>query len=279
MRHESSECDARLCFGRPDLFAAALAERRCGRQTEARKSFRVSYRNRPRARHRAARSLGAGGSGEVMDRWKSDNYETGGERLTSRASLSRRLIGLAGVAALTVGGAGAVLLGAGTAYAITSPTLASNNFTIGTSSVGGVTFAASSSTTLATAVVYTFGFTLPAGVSGAQGVTPGGLPGATTTGANVVLVNNTTGTNYGVATITTATTGAFTIPVGDVVAGDTYTAQVFGFTNSGTAGTYSPTVAVTGYQPRDRFSYRLSRQTFPGIALDNDYVDIHKVTR
>ena len=201
--------------------------------------------------------------------------------MTSRASLSRRLIGLAGVAALTVGGAGAVLLGAGSAYAITSPTLASNNFTIGTSSVGGVTFAASSSTTSATAVVYTFGFTLPAGVSGATGVTPGGLPGATTVGANVVLVNNTTGTNYGVATTATATTGAFTIPVGDVVAGDTYTAQVFGFANSGTAGTYSPTVAVAGYLPGSAATFTLNAATVaptPSLALSNTTAGLGGVT-
>ncbi len=144
----------------------------------------------------------AGGSGEVMDRWKTDNCESGGDRLSSRStSLSRRLIGLAGVAALTVGGAGAVLLGAGSAYAVTlpaSPTLASNNFSIGSSSVGGVTFAASSSTTGATSVVYTYGFTIPSGFSGTATVTPGNLPGATTVGQDVVLVDNTAGTNYGV---------------------------------------------------------------------------------
>ena len=203
--------------------------------------------------------------------------------MTSRASLSRRLIGLAGVAALTVGGAGAVLLGAGTAYAAITitPTLVSNNFTIGTSSVGGVTFAASSSTTSATAVVYTFGFTLPAGVSGATGVTPGGLPGATTTGASVVLVNNTTGTNYGIATKTTGTTGAFTIPAVDVVAGDTYTAQVFGFANSPTAGTYSPTVTVTGFLPGSAATFTLNAATVaptPSLALSNTTAGLGGVT-
>ena len=228
----------------------------------------------------------AGGSGEVMDRWKTDNCESGGDRLSSRStSLSRRLIGLAGVAALTVGGAGAVLLSAGSAYAATPTyTLASNDFSIGSSSVGGVTFAASSSTTSATSVVYTYGFTIPSGFSGTATVTPGNLPGATTVGQDVVLVDNTAGTNYGVLPLTNQTTntaGAFTIPAGDVTAGDTYTAQVFGYANSGTVQSYNPTVALTGYLPGSASTFTLTAAATtptPSLTLSNTTSGLGGVT-
>ncbi len=103
----------------------------------------------------------AGGSGEVMDRWKTDNCESGGDRLSSRStSLSRRLIGLAGVAALTVGGAGAVLLGAGSAYAANSD-IASNPYSIGSVVSGGLTFTTTSANQGATGVNDTFSFVVP----------------------------------------------------------------------------------------------------------------------
>lgn len=188
-----------------------------------------------------------------MDRWKSDNYETGGERLTSRASLSRRLIGLAGVAALTVGGAGAVLLGGGEAFAGPSVSY-TNNFTVGTTTVGGVTFSAASLAQGAT-TTYTVGFTIPSTEpAGNVPVTLSGMPdtAVSTATAAITITDVSTGISYGVTAngfaATTAGSGTLTIPAADYTAGNTMSVQIVGLTNGLTSSNpFTPTVGITGY--------------------------------
>ena len=202
----------------------------------------------------------AGGSGEVMDRWKTDNCESGGDRLSNRStSLSRRLIGLAGVAALTVGGAGAVLLGGGEAFAATlsTPTTYTNNFTVGTATVGGVTFSAAS-LAQKTATTYTVGFTVPSTETAASVVVSlSGLPDNATSGATfqTTVTDVSTGISYGVLssngfTAAAANTGGLTIPAGDFTAGDTMSVQIIGITNGATTSNpFTPTVDIPGYLP------------------------------
>ena len=195
----------------------------------------------------------AGGSGEVMDRWKTDNCESGGDRLSSRStSLSRRLIGLAGVAALTVGGAGAVLLGASAAVAQSS--IQSNAYTIGTVATGGLSFAASSTAVGATGVTYTIGFNLPTADSGSD-VTLTGLPGTTTATSAIVTAG-------GVGSVQTFAPASGLVNTPSLSGGEQVSIVISGFTNTGTSGvpvtvgaefggstfataTFTPTAATT----------------------------------
>ncbi len=191
-----------------------------------------------------------------MDRWKSDNYETGGERLTSRASLSRRLIGLAGVAALTVGGAGAVLLGASAAVAqtVAQSSIQSNPYSIGSVATGGLSFASSDTAVGATGVTYTIGFTLPTADSGTN-VMLTGLPG--TTSATTAIV-----TAGGVGSVQTFADSTGVVDTPSLIGGEQVSIVIYGFTNTSTSGvpvtvgvefggstfattTFTPTAAVS----------------------------------
>ena len=57
-----------------------------------------------------------------------------------------------------------------------------------------------------------------------------------------------------------------------MTAGDTYTAQVFGYTNSSTAQAYNPTVALTGYLPGSASAFTLTAAATtptPTLTLSN----------
>ncbi len=174
-----------------------------------------------------------------MDRWKSDNYESGEGRLPSRStSLSRRLFSLAGVAALTVGGAaGAVIATSGAAFATQNP-ISSNYYTVGSVVSGGLSFTASESAASATGVTYTTGFTVPTGVSGTS-VTLSGLPDSAASATSAIV------TVAGVQSVVSFTPSSGVVNTGSLVAGDQVTIVISGFTNSSAAGTaFTPTAAV-----------------------------------
>ena len=110
------------------------------------------------------------------------------------SSFRRRALTLVGVSALTLSGVGAAVFGASQAFASAFTNIQSNPYSIGTLASGGLSFSASS-TTEGAASNYTFGFTVPSGVSGSV-ITLDGLPSTSTTTSTtldsaVVTVNGT----------------------------------------------------------------------------------------
>ena len=188
----------------------------------------------------------AGGSGEVMDRWKTDNCESGGDRLSSRStSLSRRLIGLAGVAALTVGGAGSVLLGGGAAFAATptATTLTSNPYQVGSGAISGLTDSFSNLTAGSNSVD-TFTFVATDGIGTTGTAITLNFPNAGAATGPIVSITNLTagGTQVVPSADTTDTTTGLTVQASTlnaIPAGDTVRV-VFSAKNT-TAGSYSVT--------------------------------------
>ena len=198
----------------------------------------------------------AGGSGEVMDRWKTDNCESGGDRLSSRStSLSRRLIGLAGVAALTVGGAGAVLLGGGVAFATispNSPAVVTNSFALGSGQASGLSVAPSV-TVGNTASNYAVSFTASNAIAASGTITisiPDQGAYALPTGVSSIPVNvgGTVG-SYGVALGSGNTTGTaqLTITNGStaIAAGTVVSFTVPAVTNPSVAVSTTETASLT----------------------------------
>jgi hypothetical protein len=146
----------------------------------------------------------------------------------------RRLMGMAGAAALTVGGLGAVLATGGTAFASTP----SSYYTIGYS-VSGVTFASTSSVGGATAN-YTLGFVMPSNVdTTTTNLTLSGLPDSALP-STAIVTDTTAGTTQvlGISSGVIALAGA--------VAGDNYTIVLDGATNENvsTSTMYSPAIEV-----------------------------------
>jgi len=156
--------------------------------------------------------------------------------LSSRSSMYRRLMTMAGATALTVGGLGAVLATGGTAFA-SDP--ASSPYSIGYT-VSGVTFASTSSVSNASAN-YTLGFVMPSNVdTSTTTLTLSGLPDASLPGTAIVT-DTTAGT-----TQVLAINSSGVITLSGAVAGDNYTVVLDGATNaSGTTSTsYSPEIEV-----------------------------------
>ena len=146
----------------------------------------------------------------------------------------RRLMGMAGATALTVGGLGAVLATGGTAFASTP----SSYYTIGYS-VSGVTFASTSSVGGATAN-YTLGFVMPSNVdTSSTNLTLSGLPDHALPSTAIV-----TDTTSGTTQVLGVSSGAITLT--GAVAGDNYTIVLDGATNAtvSVSTMYSPTIEV-----------------------------------
>ena len=171
--------------------------------------------------------------------------------MSSRMSMYRRVMGMAGAGALALGGVGAVIANSGVAYA--SP-VASSTYTIGYP-LSGVTFAASNSVATDKSV-YTVNFTVPSGDSSPnQTVYLSGLPGqlsmSTTTATDVAsgsYVVEVGGTVVNPTSFTyDSSTGAYSLvlPSGTLAAGDAVSLTLSGA--NGSAGTYTPAVSLDAY--------------------------------
>jgi hypothetical protein len=152
----------------------------------------------------------------------------------------RRLMGMAGATALTVGGLGAVLATGGTAFASTP----SSFYTIGYS-VSGVTFASTSSVGGATAN-YTLGFVMPSNVdTTSTTLTLSGLPNSSASSSlpSTAIVTDTTANTTQVLTFDSSN-GEITLD--GAVAGDNYTVVLDGAINANvtTSTSYSPAIEV-----------------------------------
>ena len=157
--------------------------------------------------------------------------------MSSRSSMYRRLMTMAGATALTVGGFGAILATGGNAFASSG----SSYYTVGYP-VSGVTFASTSSVSGAGAN-YTMGFVMPSNVSGASSTTIAlsELPGAFPSSPTAIVTDTTTGTSQVLA----VTSGSITLS--SPTAGDNYTIVLDGMTNTSgvtTSTSYTPTITV-----------------------------------
>ncbi|WP_298335953.1 hypothetical protein [Ferrimicrobium sp.] len=152
--------------------------------------------------------------------------------MNSRSSMYRRLMNMAGAAALTAGGLGAVLAVSGTAYA--STTLTSAPFSIGSAtSVSAVSLSLTNSTESATGVQYTVSFKATSAGTDTDKIFIGGtgLSSATVTS----VVDNTTGTAAGSITPTDASTSVSLTPGFAWNAGDQITVVLGDVSNPATS--------------------------------------------
>jgi len=158
----------------------------------------------------------------------------------------RRLMGMAGATALTVGGLGAVLATGGTAFA-TTPSVTSNTYLVGTA-LSGVSFSTTSSV-LGKAANYSFTFVMPSGVGGTTTVTLADLPSKTSASSlpTTALVTNTSTGSAGSVEFAPGGSNDYnsgSLSIADPVAGDTYTIALDDVTNSNSTTTISPTITV-----------------------------------
>jgi len=156
----------------------------------------------------------------------------------------RRLMGMAGATALTVGGLGAVLATGGTAFAA-PPSVTSNAYLVGTA-LSGVSFSTTSSVQGKTAN-YSFTFVMPSGVGSTTTVALADLPSKTSASSlpTTALVTNTSTGSAGSVNLTAgSTSNSGSLVISDPVAGDTYTVALDDVTNSNSTTTISPTITV-----------------------------------
>ncbi len=183
--------------------------------------------------------------------------------MSSHSSKYRRLMGMAGAAALTVGGLGAVLAVGGTAYAQSS--LTSAPFSVGSAtSVSAVSLSLTNSSESATGVQYTVSFKATTAGTSSDGITISTGTGVDFSKAAVVsVVDNTSSEAISSPTSSASTTQLSVTPGFAWNAGDQITVVLSGVTNPSTSPASVTVATTTDTNPATSNSVTLSAAYTP----------------